>query len=181
MAPLRHVLRIRFQGYLVTAIAAFMLGSATIVLAAVSGAVKIDSFHLADGTNPDQLAKVDTSGNVAVSVANTPSVSVANSPSVTLSGTPTVKVARQPFQQFVSALHVGAFGEDCATVTIPDGMRLTIESFTADAEGATAPQVYLLTVVQNCCGGSLVRNVILDLRPRGSGLWTGEIQTLLFS
>src|SRR6266568_1622860 len=143
MAPLRHVLRIRFQGYLVTAIAAFMLGSATIVLAAVSGAVKIDSFHLADGTNPDQLAKVDASGNVAVSIANTPSVSVANSPSVTLSGTPTVKVARQAFQQFVSASTTGS--ESCAAVTIPNGMRLTIESFSADAVGATAPRVYVLT------------------------------------
>lgn len=78
-----HVLR-----YTVIAVLAFSIGSASIVFAASSGAVQLPTFRLADGTNPDQLAKVDANGSVQVSVANQPTsqqisgaVSVTNFPS----------------------------------------------------------------------------------------------------
>src|SRR6266542_1060723 len=100
-----------------------MLGGTTIVLAATGGAVKLDVFQLADGTNPNQLAKVDAAGNVAVTVANTPVVSI--------SGTPAVRLARQPFQQFVSLFSPGG-GDFCEPIVISSGMRLTIESFSAN-------------------------------------------------
>jgi hypothetical protein len=145
-----------------------MLGSATIV----SGVVKLDSFHLADGTNDARLAKVDASGNVAVSVNNSPSVSI--------SGTPTVEVSHQPFPQFVLASSDGV-GESCDEIDIPAGMRLTIESFSADAQGLSKPTVYLMTLASTPTSSHSVRTIVLELRPRESGWWGGDARTLLVS
>lgn len=74
--------------YMLAAVLAFALGSATVVEAANSGAVTLPMFRLADGVNPNQLAAIDADGNVHVSVSNQPStqevsgtVSVSNFPS----------------------------------------------------------------------------------------------------
>jgi hypothetical protein len=154
------------------AVLGFTLGGSTIVFAASSGAIKIEAFNLADGTNPSQLAKVDASGNVSVSVANAPTVSIA--------GTPTVKVARQPFQQFVSGFSTG--GESCAEVVAPAGTRLTVEAFSAEADENNngKPSVYLRVVAASGGGASYVRPISLDLQLTSIG-WTGDVQTTLFT
>ncbi len=180
MSPLRRSLRSRLASHVALAVVAFMLGGTTIVLAAGSGAVKLPSFQLADGTNPDQLAKVDASGNVAVSVANTPSVNIANTPAVTIGETPTVRVARQPFQQFVPVFSPGG-GDFCEPIVIPSGMRLTIESFSANAFWFEKPSVYLR--VDTMLGGvtTEVRSVALEMRQLYTNTWAGSVQTLLFT
>jgi hypothetical protein len=80
----RFVPRSAQARYLTIAALSFTLGSATVVQAA--GPVTA-IFRLADGANPEQLAKVDAAGNVQVSVNNHPStqqisgaVSVSNLP-----------------------------------------------------------------------------------------------------
>src|SRR5512132_1497129 len=143
MLQLGRFLRSRVPVHVAMAVIGFMLGGTTVVLAATSGAVKLEAFNLADGTDPTHLAKVDASGNVAVSITNTPSVSLSGTPSVSLSGTPTVRVARQPFQQFVSASF--SSNEVCEALTVPAGMRLTIEAASADASGSAQPHLYLRT------------------------------------
>ena len=70
---LSDLLRTRVLRYTAVAVMAFSAGSASIVLAASSGAMQLPVFRLADGTNPDQFAKVDAAGNVQVSVNNQPS------------------------------------------------------------------------------------------------------------
>jgi hypothetical protein len=162
------------------AVIGFMLGGTTVVLAATSGAVKIEAFNLADGTDPTHLAKVDVSGNVAVSIANTPSVSLSGTPSVSVSGTPTVRVARQPFQQFVNVSFTSG-GEACEALTVPAGMRLTIEAATADASASAQPNLYLRTDASLGGGTSFVRSVDLEVRALASAGWTGQTQTLLFA
>lgn len=161
------------------AVIGFMLGGTTVVLAATSGAVKIEAFNLADGTDPTHLAKVDASGNVSVSIANTPSVSLSGTPSVSVSGTPTVRVARQPFQQFVNVSFTST--EACEALTVPAGMRLTIEAASADASASTQPNLYLRTDASLGGGTSFVRSVDLEVRASASAGWTGQIQTLLFA
>jgi hypothetical protein len=83
----RDLLRTRVLRYTAIAVMAFTVGSASVVLAASSGAMQLPVFRLADGTNPDQFAKVDAAGNVQVSVNNPPqtqqisgTVSVSNFP-----------------------------------------------------------------------------------------------------
>jgi hypothetical protein len=84
---LRDSLRTPVLRYTAIAVVAFSVGSASVVLAASSGAMQLPVFRLADGTNSEQLAKVDAAGNVQVSVNNQPStqqisgtVSVSNFP-----------------------------------------------------------------------------------------------------
>jgi hypothetical protein len=69
---LRRLAHTRVIRYTTIAVLAFTLGSATVVLAASSGAMQLPAFRLADGTNPEQFAKVDAAGNVHVSVNNLP-------------------------------------------------------------------------------------------------------------
>lgn len=95
------LLRMRVLRYTAVAVLAFSVGSASVVLAAGSGAVQFPTFRLADGTNAERYAKVDALGNVQVSVNNQPStqqisgsVSVSNFPATqpvsgTVSVTPT--------------------------------------------------------------------------------------------
>lgn len=95
---LRRLARTRVIRYTTIAVLAFTLGSATVVLAASTGAMQLPTFRLADGTNPDQVAKVDAAGNVHVSVNNLPgtqeisgTVSVGNFPTTQqVSGTVSV-------------------------------------------------------------------------------------------
>lgn len=68
----RDLMRTRVARYTAVAVLAFTLGSATVVLAAGTGAMQLPSFRIADGTTPDQFAKVDAAGNVQVSVNNQP-------------------------------------------------------------------------------------------------------------
>lgn len=82
-----NIANTRIFRYAGVATLAFMIGSAGVVVAAGSGAVQLPTFRLADGTNPDQFAKVDANGNVQVSVNNQPqqqqvtgTVSVSNFP-----------------------------------------------------------------------------------------------------
>jgi hypothetical protein len=104
----RDLLRTRVLRYTAIAVLAFSVGSASVVLAASSGAVQLPTFRIADGTNPEQFAKVDAAGNVQVSVNNFPatqpvsgSVSVTNLPATQLV-TGTVNVANLPATQPVS-------------------------------------------------------------------------------
>jgi hypothetical protein len=154
------------------AVIGFMLGATTLVLAAGTGAVRVEAFSLADGSNPAQLAKVDASGNVAVSVANTPTVAIA--------GTPTVRVARQPFQQFVAVFSPGG-GDFCEAIVVPSGMRLTIESFSANVLWFEKPSVYLRTDTTLGGGTTEVRSVALDMHQLYTNTWAGSVQTLLFT
>jgi hypothetical protein len=173
MLQLRRFLRGRVPAHVAMAVLGFTLGGSTIVFAASSGAIKIEAFNLADGTTPSQLAKVDASGNVAVSVANAPTVSIA--------GTPTVKVARQPFQQFVYGATTSG-SEECDEVVVPAGMRLKVEAFSAEAEESnnSKPSVYLLVTAATANGGNLVRPIGLDL-DFTRGRWVGDVQTTLFT
>ncbi|HEY6958740.1 MAG TPA: hypothetical protein VI814_07950 [Candidatus Limnocylindria bacterium] len=90
--------------YVIVAILAFVLGSATVVEAAPA----IASFHLADGTDPTRLAAVDANGNQQVNVNNFPTtqavsgtVSVGNLPATqAVSGT--VSVSNLPATQAVT-------------------------------------------------------------------------------
>jgi hypothetical protein len=95
---LRGVLRASVFRYTGVAVLALSLGSASVVLAAGTGAMQLPSFRIADATDPERLAKVDAAGNLQVSVNNTPStqqvsgtVSVSNFPATQqVSGTVSV-------------------------------------------------------------------------------------------
>lgn len=85
---IERIISTRVLRYTATAVLAFMAGSASIVLAAGSGAMQLPTFRLADGVNTEQYAKVDAAGNVQVSVNNMPAtqqvsgtVNVGNFPS----------------------------------------------------------------------------------------------------
>ncbi len=135
------LLRTRVLRYTAIAVLAFSVGSASVVLAASSGAMQLPVFRLADGTNPEQFAKVDAAGSVQVSVNNQPltqqvsgTVSVSNFPAtqnVNVTGTAAVRpavVTRAVSKGFTIAageieyesfttinasyVHVQAFGND---------------------------------------------------------------------
>lgn len=177
MFQLRRFLRGRIAGHVAIAVLAFSLGGSTVVFAANSGALKLQAFNLADGTDPSQLAKVDASGNVAVSVANTPTVSITGTPSVSIAGSTTVKLNREPFQVFVTAVSSGA--EACEAIVVPAGKQLTIESFSADATSITPPSVYLRETAVRGPTTSFVRSLSLKLVSPASNQWAGDVQTLL--
>jgi hypothetical protein len=90
-------------------------------------------------------------------------------------GTP---LGRQPFQQFVSG---DTLGEACAQILVPEGKRLTIEAFTAEASGAIEPVVHLITKAEKLGTINNVRVLSVQLRPVGTNMWTGEVRTLLFT
>jgi hypothetical protein len=69
---LGDLVRTRVFRYTSIAVLAFTLGSASVVLAAGSGAMQLPVFRIADATNPEHLAKVDATGNLQVSVSNQP-------------------------------------------------------------------------------------------------------------
>jgi hypothetical protein len=146
----------RVAVHVVIGVVGFMVGATTLVFAASTGAVKLDALRLADGTNPAQLAKVDASGNVAV------------------------RAARQPFQQFVLVYSPGG-GDFCEAIVVPSGMRLTIESFSANVFWLERPSAYLR--IDTTQGGTTtqVRSVPLEMRELFTGVWAGSVQTLLFT
>src|SRR6266545_2796403 len=73
LMSLRGLLRTSVFRYTSVAVLALTLGSASVVLAASTGAMQLPTFRIADGTDPERLAKVDAAGNLQVSVNNTPS------------------------------------------------------------------------------------------------------------
>jgi hypothetical protein len=90
-----------------------------------------------------------------------------------------VEVVRQPFQQFVSASTTGA-SEQCEDVVLPDGKRLVVESFSAKANSASRPDVYL-RMTAAFPGGSFSFRRTLQV-PLSAHLvvdWAGAVTTLL--
>src|SRR4051812_49345643 len=112
-----------------------------------------------------------TAEAVPVSVQGTQTVSLASNQ---------VVVVRDPFQQFVAASSSNQ-GEFCAPVVIPAGKQLTIESFSTEAQSATKPNVYILTVASDGNGGNLIRSVYVPLQNVGGNEWAGDVKTLLHS
>ena len=122
---LRGLLRTRVFRYTAIAVLAFSVGSASVVLAAGSGAMQLPTFRLGDGTNPDQFAKVDAAGSLQVSVANQPgtqqvsgTVSVNNFPATqNVSGTvkTTPSLATRLIDRFFGPLDAGDSGDDSFT------------------------------------------------------------------
>jgi len=142
---LRDLLRTRVLRYTAIAVMAFSVGSASVVLAAGSGAMQLPTFRLADGTNPEQYAKVDAAGNVQVAVANQPStqqvsgaVSVNNFPStqnVSVTGgavrtTPTV--ATRQVERFFGPLDAGEGGS--SSFTTLNASYINVTSISGDVE-----------------------------------------------
>jgi len=158
MPQLRLFLRSRVPVHIAVAVIGFMLGATTLVFAATTGAVKLQAFNLADGADPTHLAKVDASGNVAV------------------------RVARQPFQQQVSIFSPGG-GDFCEPITVPSGMRLTIESASANASWLAGfpPSVYLRIVTTLGGVTTDARSVPLAMRELYTNTYAGSVQTLLFT
>jgi len=139
---------------------AFMIGSASVVLAAGSGAMQLPSFRIADGTNPDQFAKVDASGNVQVSVNNMPS-------SQQVTGT--VSVSNFPATQPVSGT--------VAVSSLPGGRVILLASnVTAISHnGVTTPTVdtsdcrSLVAMVRGQFSASDIKLELVQSNPDGSG------------
>jgi hypothetical protein len=95
-----------------------------------------------------------------------------------------VRVVREPFQQFVDLVSSGQ-PETCEAIVVPAGMRLTIESFSAEVTGASvAPRAYLRTntTLTSESGTTVLsdRTVVLPME-LGSGRWAGHTATLLHS
>jgi hypothetical protein len=136
---LHGLLRTRVLRYTAIAVLAFSVGSASVVLAASSGAMQLPVFRLADATNPEQLAKVDAAGSVQVSVNNQPStqqisgtVSVSNFPATqnvnVTGGTVTTKpsvATRQVVKSFLIEANTGSHTE---TFTVINASFIHISS-----------------------------------------------------
>lgn len=165
---------------------------ALLVLAAASSATGQTRTDAGRKTQPTQnVFVINTSADpVPTSIVGTPSVSISGTPSVSVSGTPSVNVANTPtvnvvqtetpFQQFVLGSTTG--GESCKSIVVPTGKRVTIESFSAEANtpaGDPAPQVYIRTDATTPNTSNFVRALSLDLKPALVTTYTGNVQTLL--
>ena len=141
----RAILRTRLFHYTAVAVIAFTIGSASVVLAASSGAVQLPAFRLGDGTNPNQYAKVNADGSLEVSVSNQPStqqvsgtVSVSNFPSTqnvnVTAGTVVTKpsVATRGIDEFFGPLGHGE--SDSATFTPVKASYINVTSISGDIE-----------------------------------------------
>jgi hypothetical protein len=118
---LRGVLRASVFRYTGVAVLALSIGSASVVLAAGTGAMQLPTFRIADGTDPDRLAKVDAAGNVQVSVNNMP---------LTQQISGTVNVGNFPATQPVSGT---------VSVTAPSGRVILLATdFNAPASNPNA-------------------------------------------
>jgi hypothetical protein len=115
---------------------------------------------------------------VPVREQGTPSVTLAGTPTVNVGGTVTVQPAREPFQQFVGGSSDGS--EECVSLAVPEGKRLTLESLAVDGNGAIAPHVYVRIFVSTEHSGNQVRTVEVDLQPAVSD-WAGVADVVLHS
>jgi hypothetical protein len=128
--------------YMVIGVLTFTLGSASAVFAASSGALTVPRFSLADGTNPDQLAKVDADGSVHVTVSNQPStqqvsgtVSVNNFPATqNVSGTvrTTPSLATKTVNRFFGPLDPGE--DQTSTFPTINASLINVTSISGDIE-----------------------------------------------
>jgi len=139
--------------YVLVAVVAFTLGSATIVEGAqvVSGI-----FRLADGTDGTRLAAVDQAGNVQVKVTSG-TVGVSNFPSTqNVAGTVAASDAnaRQAFQVGVNGTIPDGSFEGGPSFSVPAGKRLVIEFVSGLCFLGAADQEVIFTNVLVSAGGS---------------------------
>lgn len=163
-----------------------MKGRFTLTLAAALGACLPAT---ASARPADVRILSSPSEPVFVRLTETPTVQLAGTPTVQVTGTTIVEVdssqaqpvvvqpARQPFQQFVSASTAGS--EACEAIVVPDGKRLTIESFSAEASSSSKPNVYLRTAADMPGVTFFRRSLQLSLSSTGGSGWAGDVTTLL--
>ncbi|HWH06485.1 MAG TPA: hypothetical protein VNT23_08620 [Gaiellaceae bacterium] len=151
--------------------AVFVAGSAESAPPAPKGVVKVQE----QNTTANGAVRVAQQGVAAITIHGTPTFRLdpKELPPLEVRQAP-----REQFQQFIEAT-----GQDgCGAVRVPEGRRLTIESFVADALSTGKPTVHLRSRVVHADGStSFGSSILLTMAHVGESLWSGHATTLLFS